>query len=59
MSRDHSWNSHDGKPKRMGNWLETIILMLIGLLIFLLAYLAVTQSVKEPYSNVRFGRNER
>jgi len=42
MSREHSWNRHHTGFTRSHNWLEIILLILISVMIFILAYQAVT-----------------
>ena len=42
MSRDHAWNHHNRRSTGICKWLEIILLILIGLMIFILAFQAIT-----------------
>jgi hypothetical protein len=56
MSRDHSWNQRSGGSTRSRNRLEIILLILIGLMIFILAYQVITHRGRSDA--VKFGHNE-
>lgn len=42
MSHDHAYNQHSGRPTWIRYGLEIILLILIGLMFFILAYQALT-----------------
>jgi hypothetical protein len=43
MSHDHAYNQHGGRPTWIRSGIEIILLILIGLMFFILAYQALTE----------------
>jgi len=58
MYSGRSWNQHNGRSAKIHNWPEIILFILIGLMIFILAYQAIIHRGRSHAAKLTYERTQ-